>query len=593
MSQRIETAYEILREERGEWRLVERFDEDARNAAESEIRRLAAHDPRARLKLVRSVFDPRRDLWTEVVLHRSDALRRSDAQRAGAPAEFRHVYVVFQLIGARWRDVAAYEAADPAYRAYLERTKTRPPATPLRVFLELRRRDGVILDRTLSYEHMPDDAGALPRMPFEEIEATARPGAGRLLPAASGRWWVALTIAACIALAMIQVASALFGAGLRAGGLDDSIGIYGGFLTGIGAGVAVYRRLTRRAAPSSAAPMRRAAASGGVGNGQGYAAAMATDRIDIREPDETRPGRPPASGRRDPVLATPDVADDRPFVAFERGKTTLAEIMAAVRQDVAPLGDAGGPALARFLSLVALGGGRALVDAGRARPGDWAELAQALSDSAPAAGDDIAAWCWQSVPTLPPYDEVIALGHRLVGRALGVGDYDTPAMAADIAAARFLDAAQAVSELPEGCLILVQPNQDDDLSIAAILDEEASRRGRDFTRLSRDPDADGMIHYWATGLDPAIAALRQACRLADKQRVRYGIGLGVGRLLVDHGERLGPALDLARAALSRAVTRRGVVLARVEPDQPLPRYYKVDHVKLDRQPLERSLVAID
>jgi len=130
-----------------------------------------------------------------------------------------------------------------------------------------------------------------------------------------------------------------------------------------------------------------------------------------------------------------------------------------------------------------------------------------------------AAWCWQSVPTLPPYDEVIALGHRLVGRAIGAPEYDRPAVAADIAAARFLDAAPAITELPEGCIVLVQPNQDDSLSIVSILDEEASRRGRDFTRLSRDPDEDGMIHYWATGLDPAIAALRQACRLADKQRV--------------------------------------------------------------------------
>lgn len=575
MSQRIETSYEILREERGEWRLVERFDEEARNSAESEIRRLAAHDPRARLKLVRSVFDPRRDLWTEVVLHRSDALRRAEAQRAGAPAEFRHVYVVFQLIGGRWRDAAAYESADPAFRAYLDRIKARPPATALRIFLELRRRDGMILDRSLSHEHLPDTTGALPRMPFEETEATAEPTTRRL-PAVAGRWWVALTIALCVALAVIQVASAIAGAALRAGGLDDGMAIYAAFLAGVGAGVAVYQRLTRRAVPAPPVPARRmAGAASRPGSGATAPARVMT-----------------VNQRAEPVIASPP-ADERPYVAFERGKSVLAEIVAAVRGDIAPLGDAEDPTLARFLSLVAVGGGRALVDGARARPGDWPDLVRAVAAFAPAAGDDIAAWCWESVPTLPPYDEVIALGQRLVGRAIGMDGYDTPAIAADIAAARFLDVAPTITELAEGCIILVQPNHDDSLSIVSILDEETSRRGRDFTRLSRDPDQDGMIHYWATGLEPAIAALRQACRLADKQRVRYGIGLGVGRLLVDRGDRLGPALDLARAAVSRAAIRRGIVLARIEPDQPLPRYYKIDHVKLEREPLERSLIAVD
>lgn len=578
MSQRIETSYEILREERGEWRMVERFEEEARNAAEAEIRRLANHDPRARLKLVRSVFDPRRDLWTEVVLHRSDALRRFEAQRAGAPAEFRHVYVVFQLIGGRWRDVAAYESADPAFRAYLDRIKARPPVTALRIFLELRRRDGVILDRTLSHEHLTDTTGALPRMPFEETEATIEP-AHRLLPTATGRWWVALTIALCVALAVIQVSAAIFGAVLRAGAVDDSMAIYAGFLAGVGAGVAVYRRLTRRERTAPAAVLRRAAAAASVTGMAGMGETAMARPMTIRE-------------RAEPTIASPP-ADERPFVAFERGKSVLAEIVAAVRADIAPLGPADNPALARFLSLIAVGGGRALVDGGRARPGDWPDLARVVADTAPAAGDDIATWCWQSVPTLPPYDEVIALGHRLVGRAIGADGYDTPAMAADIAAARFLDIAATITELPDGCLVLVQRTADDSLSIVSILDEEASRRGRDFTRLSRDPDEDGMIHYWATGLDPAIAALRQACRLADKQRLRYGIGLGVGRLLVERGERLGPALDLARAAASRAATRRGIVLARIESDQPQPHYYKVDHVKLERESFERSLIAVD
>lgn len=574
MSGQVETSYEILREERGEWRLVERFDEDARNAAETAVRRLAAHDPRARLKLVRSVFDPRRELWTEVVLYRSDALRWAEAQRAGAPAEFRHVYVVFQLLGGRWRDIAAHESADPAFRAYLDRIKARPPATPLRIYLELRRRDGVILDRTLSHEHLPDPGETLPRMPFEELEATITP-TNRLLPPAGGRWWVAVTIALCIALAVIQISSAVFAAGLRAGGLDDGMAIHGGFLAGIAAGIATYWRLARRNRPAPVQPIRRTA--GTAGRRAGAVAAV-------------RPMTP--HERAEPVITAPQ-RDERPAAAFDRGRTTLADILAAVRTDIAPLGEVDGPALARFLSLVAVGGGRALVDGGRARPGDWPELAQAVAASAPAAGDDIAAWCWQSASTLPPYDEVIALGHRLVGRAIGLGGYDSPATAADIAAARFLDAAPMVTELPEGCIVLVQPNRDDGLSIVSILDEEASRRGRDFTRLSRDPDADGMIHYWATGLDPAMAALRQACRLADKQRVRYGIGLGIGRLLVERGERLGPALDLARAAASRAVARRGVVLARLEPGQPLPRYYKIDHVKLERESLERSLISVD
>lgn len=577
MSQRIETSYEILREERGEWRLVERFDEEARNAAEGEIRRLAAHDPRARLKLVRSVFDPRRELWTEVILHRSDALRRAEAQRAGAPADFRHVYVVFQLIGGRWRDVAAYESADPAFRAYLDRVKARPPATALRIFLELRRRDGIILDRSLSHEHLPDTSEMLPRMPFEETEATVPP-AERLLPAAAGRWWVALTIALCVALATIQIAGALFGAILRAGDLDDGIAIYAAFLAGVAAGVSVYGRLTRRATAAPAQPARR-----GLGTAAGQSAGLTA----------VAPRPMPMPERTEPTIAPPPPADERPFAAFARARSTLVEIVAAVRQDIGPLGRPDDPVLARFLSLVAVGGGRALVDGGRARPGDWPELALAVAELAPAAGDDVAAWCWQSAPTLPPYDEVIALGHRLVGRAIGAPEYDRPALAADIAAARFLEAAAAITELPVGCVLLVQPGGDDSLSIVSILDEEASRRGRDFSRLSREPDEDGMIHYWATGLDPALSALRQACRLADKQKVRYGVGLGVGRLLVNEGARLGPALDLARAAAARAAIRRGVVLARIEPDQPLPRYYKIDHVKLEREPLERSLTAVD
>ncbi len=581
MSQRIETSYEILREERGEWRLVERFDEDARNTAEAEIRRLAAHDPRARLKLVRSVFDPRRELWTEVILHRSDALRRAEAQRAGAPADFRHVYVVFQLIGGRWRDVAAYESADPAFRAYLDRIKARPPATALRIFLELRRRDGIVLDRSLSHEHLPDTSEILPRMPFEETEATVPP-AGGLLPAAAGRWWVALTIALCVALAVIQIAGALFGAILRAGDLDDGMAIYAAFLAGVAAGAAVYRRLTRRTMAPLAQPARRVSGPVIGARSDGAAPGMA----------RPMPAPMPMPERTEPTIAPPP-ADERPFAAFARGRSTLVEIVAAVRQDIGPLGRPDDPVLARFLSLVAVGVGRSLVDCGRARPGDWPELALAVAELAPAAGDDVAAWCWQSAPTLPPYDEVIALGHRLAGRAVGAPEYDRPAVAADIAAARFLDAASSVTELPEGCVLLVQPGQDDSLSIVSILDEEASRRGRDFSRLSREPDEEGMIHYWATGLDPALAALRQACRLADKQKVRYGIGLGVGRMLIHDGTRLGPALDLARAAAARAAIRRGVVLARIEPDQPLPRYYKIDHVKLERESLERSLIAVD